>query len=86
MTFEDEKNPYFGAGKVTMQKWVNTTLLEYRKDMENPEFEPENAYGVTEKKVYSLILAGGGPSMEVEIDVEKNDKHNNIIGGRFIYS
>ena len=86
MKFEDKSNPYFGGGKITMQEYVDNQQKEMKQEMEKENFETENVYGISEKKIYTLVLAGGGPSLVVEIDTEKNEKYNEIIGGRYIYS
>lgn len=82
MKFEDKSNPYFGGGKMTMQEWVEKDIASMQKEMDKKNFEAQECYGVDEKKVYTLTLAGGGPAMWVEIEVVDGS----ITGGRYQYT
>jgi hypothetical protein len=82
MKFEDKENPYFGGGKMSMYKYVQKDLRDMEKEMQKEDFEGEDCYGVDITKTYTLTIAGGGPSMVIDIDTQNGE----IIGGEYRYA
>jgi len=83
MKFQEKGNPYFGGGKMTMREWVQKELEDMRKEQEKDNFESKDEYhyGVNIYKIYEIIIAGGGPSMRIQIDTQGGE----ITGGRYHY-
>jgi len=81
MKFEDKSNPYFGGGKMTMSEWVKKDIDSMPNEMEKVEFEGGDHYGVGVRKIYNITIAGGGPSMDIDIDTQNGE----IYGGRYNY-
>ena len=83
MKFEDKSNPYFGGGKLSMREWVKKDVAEMEKEMQKKNWESDGVpYGLDEIKTYIITIAGGGPSMEIEIDTRKGE----ILGGQYNYA
>lgn len=83
MKFQDKNNPYFGGGKLSMEKYVKKEIGKMEKKMEKDNFEPryEDHYGIDKLVTYEIIIAGGGPSMIIEIWVRSGE----IVGGEYKY-
>jgi len=82
MKFQDKGNPYFGGGKLSMREWVKKNIEKTRKQYEKGKDGSEEHYGIGETIVYDITLAGGGPSLRIEIDVQSGE----VVGGRYVYS